>query len=240
VNVSNVEKVKMRSKLKWYSFLLVGLLLLLASLVVLTSGCSHQADEVSKPLEPPFSEIIPTREDIALYYDGLEVAEGSERPSIDVVLVEESTWSLSSNGAIIHDRVCTAEDDEVEIKMRIFAYEDETQAIEGFQGMVERNAFPNMPYRDWLEPTPDDALAYTVETLDWQFHGPSEKDWVMDGILFRVGRYIGRYEITEYDPPASPPGPTSLSASGIYFLSFHLKLMLDWAVETTIPKLRSI
>ncbi len=218
-----------------YSILLIGLVFLLASSVVLTSGCSHKTSEVSKPLEPPFSEIIPTREDVALYYNGLEVAEGYESPSIDVALVEESTYSGNTT---CYKRVYTAEDDEVEIKMLITAYQNEIKAIKGFQETVEWHSnFSSMPYNDRLEPTPDDALYYTFETDDWQYHGPSAEDWVCDGIIFRVGRYVGCYEVTEYDPPISPPGPASLSASGIYYLSLHLKLMLQWAVETTIPKL---
>lgn len=223
--------------------LIIGLLLvfLLASSVVLTVGCSHKTSEVSKPLEPPFSEIIPTREDVALYYDGLEVAEGYERPQIDVVMVEEYTWSSPEEDVRLYKRVCVAEDGEVKIDMYIAAYPDETQAFEYFQDRVDGySVVASAPCRERFEPTPDDALSYTYETDRWKYRGPSEEDWVCDGIIFRVGRYVGHYEITNYDPPVSPPGPASLSTSGIYYLPIRLYLMLRWAVETTIPKLRSL
>ena len=63
------EEVKMKNKPKWYSLLLIGLTLLLASSCMIAGGCGHKTEvEQPKlgPLESPFSEIIPTAEDLLI------------------------------------------------------------------------------------------------------------------------------------------------------------------------------
>jgi hypothetical protein len=231
----------MINKLRWRSFLLIGLVSLLAISVLPTSGCSLKASEVNKPLEPPFNKIIPTREDIALFYDGLEVAGGHERPQIDVVVAKEYTWASGEDHVIYYHRICTVEAEKVKIDMYIADYSNEADAIEYLQNRVDGySSVASASCSDRLEPSPDEALDYTYEADDWQYREPSEKDWVCEGIIFRVGRFVGHYEITVYNPPIRSPGAASLSASGLYYLPFHLYLMLQWAVETTIPKLRSI
>ena len=234
----------MRKKPRWYSILVVGLVLLLAASVVLTSGCEQKTEVESPavgPLESPFGEIIPTREDITNFYNGLEVAPGHERPEIDVAVVEEYTWSSSEGDVTYHHRVCVVEAEKLKTDMYIAIYPNETEANEYFQNRVEGyKSVASAPCRDRFEFAPDDALGYTYETDRWANHGPSEEDWLVDGIIFRVGHYVAHYEFTLHDPPINIPGPTSLSASGIYYLPLHLYMMLNWPVETTIPKLRSI
>jgi len=56
-------------KIKWYPLILIGLVVLLTSSCVLTEGCYRKTQtEEPKfgPLESPFSEIIPSAEDLSL------------------------------------------------------------------------------------------------------------------------------------------------------------------------------
>lgn len=245
-----------RTKNRWHSALVLWLVFILAGLTILTGSCSQRKKDsvvgiidgmrlilpeyLNQPLKTPFLEIIPSSEDIARFYEELEVVEGHEPPQTDISTRVEATWP-SGDGEIharifnIKHRKDNKQIETVSIALFVEAYVHEAEVIERYQNLeLTHDVFTSAPYKESLEPNPDDAFSYTYETDNWQYHGPSEKDWVRKGIVFRVGHYLGWYQITEYDPPAY----WQTSASGIYDLSFHLWMMLKWMTETTISKLQ--
>lgn len=215
--------------------------------------------DLNHPLNPLFSEIIPSSQDVADFYAELKVVEGGERPQTDVLTRFEETWPqerIPGQGGEEHQRVLTVKHykdvkqiGEVSIALRVEVYAHEAGAIERYQN-VERlldiksdtSVFRIMHLQGGtsgsitkdLEPNPDEAWRYTYETDRYLYDGPSEKDWEREGTVFRVGLFVGWYQITEYDPPNGWPN----FWSGMYELSFHLQIMLDWMVETTIAKLQ--
>lgn len=247
---------RLNDKNKWHFTCSLGLASLLAAFVVFTGSCSQNKEAsvvgivdgmrlilpeyLNQPLRKPFFEIIPNSEDIAHFYQELEVVEGHERPQTDISTRVESSWP--SGDGEVHARVLTIKHskDSKQIgteSIALFAevYAHEAEAIERYQNLERtHDVFPSVPYKEFLEPNPDDAFSYTYETDRWKYNGPNEKDWVRRGIVFRVGRYLGWYQVTEYDPPIY----WQTSASGIYDLSFHLWIMLKWMTETTISKLQ--
>jgi len=222
-------------KTKSHSSLVVGLVLLLASLVVLTSGCGQkiEAEEPKLgPLESPFSEIIPSAEDLYLslfispyrsseetiyYPDGLI---GYSR-----MFGNESAWYSSFSDAP------KPESPSVLLSMLIYEYQNEEQA---------KNRILEEKERKWHDESESEFYAKQLglplediagRVIFWKEPAVEEVQG-SEEIYFIVGRYVGNYELWVDNPPELEDG---------YFMPPTLSdLLWETAVQITIPRLRSL
>jgi len=224
----------MRNKPKWYSILLLGLVLLLASSVALTNGCSPKADEVEwtevTTLESPFREIIPTGEDLRCLLYRLEPYRSDNET---IYFSDGSITYYRFIGSQDCFRVRTDESKDYQalfLSMHIRDYQTEEQAIAHIQEEKEKSWYDESDteyYAEVIGFPPEDIAGYeifwTEPDID-EIQGKEE-------ILFRVGRFVGEYSFQMNDPPELEDG---------YFIPLELHYLLQTAVKTTIPRLCSI
>lgn len=227
MNVFNVEKAKMRNKSKCYSITLIaGAVLLLVSSCLIGGGCGHKTEvEEPKlgPLESPFSEIIPSAKELML---------------LGTVVNEETIYY--PDGSIGYHRMFANEAanriDKVEgqvpliFSMLICDYLDEEQARQRIQKESKKPQYDEYS-------TVRDAELFGLSLEDIAVHIVFFKEPAVEGvqgeetIFFRVGRYVGAYEVHVGDPPELADG---------FFMPPQMTDRLELAVSKTIPKLRSL
>ena len=223
----------MRNKPKWYSILLLGLVFLLASSVVFTNGCSPNTDEVEwterTTLEPPFSEIIPTGEDLRCLLYQLE----PYRSDNETIYFSDGSITYSrfiGNEDCFHARTDEGNDYEaLYLNMAIHDYQTEEQAIAHIQEEKEGSWYTKNDteyYAIIIGLPPQDIAGYEIF---WTEPGTDEVQG-SEEIFFRVGRYVGDYQLHMTPPPELEDG---------YFIPLDLHYLLQTAVKTTIPRLRS-
>jgi hypothetical protein len=199
--------------------------------------------DLNQPLEQQFNEILPSSQNIALYYDQLEVMAGYERPRTEIATRVESTFTSGDTHMRIFDIEYYGSREkigELSIALFIDVLENEDGAIGRYQYLENscNELWFAVACSKRYEPLPEAAFSYGHETDSWKYNGPSADDWIKEGIVFRVDNYLGWFQITEYDPPTSLAAiPT---ATGIYQMSFHLTTLIDSIVQTTITNLQAI
>ena len=212
----------MRNKHKLYSILVIGLALLLVGLGMITEGCGHRREiEEPKlgPLEAPFSEIIPDCEDLYCQLYGFKTK-----------AYEDTIYR--PDGVIIHSRTFESSDVDPDalLAMTIYDYPDEEAAKKYIHERKEVKWYDETDteyYAMRFNFPPEDIAGYTIfwkEPIDEEYQGE-------EVIMFRVGHYVGHYEVWLNAPPKLEDG---------YFLPPELHDLLEMAVKKTIPKLRSI
>ena len=225
----------MRGKIGRHPILLLGLVFLLASLVMLTSGCGQKTEVESPevgPLESPFSEIIPTAED--LFIDLFNLSYSYSERTIYYPDGSVGYSRMFGNEAARYTPLSGEPKPEIPsvlLSMLIVEYQNEEQAKKRILEEKERRWYDesesefyaklyNLPLEDivgrvnfWREPA--------VEEVQGR-----------EGIYFRVGRYVGYYALWVDDPPKLEDG---------YFMPPTLSdLLWETAVQITIPRLRSL
>ena len=221
----------MRNKPKWYSILLLGLVFLLASSVVFTNGCSPNTDEVEwtekTTLQPPFSEIIPTGEDLRCLLYRLE----PYRSDNETIYFSDGSITYSrfiGNEDCFHARTDESEDYQaLYLNMAIHDYQTEEQAIAHIQQEKSWYTEDDAQYYSMVIGLPlDDFAGYQ---MFWTEPGSDEVKG-REGILFRVGHFVGDYRVEMNDPPELKDG---------YFIPLDLHYLLQTAVRITTPRLCS-
>jgi len=224
-------KIDMRNKPKWYSILLLGLVFLLASSVVFTNGCSPNTDEVEwtekTTLQPPFSEIIPTGEDLRCLLYRLE----PYRSDNETIYFSDGSITYSrfiGNEDCFHARTDESEDYQaLYLNMAIHDYQTEEQAIAHIQQEKSWYTEDDAQYYSMVIGLPlDDFAGYQ---MFWTEPGSDEVKG-REGILFRVGHFVGDYRVEMNDPPELKDG---------YFIPLDLHYLLQTAVRITTPRLCS-
>jgi len=221
----------MRNKPKWYSILLLGLVLLLASSIALTNGCSPKTDEVEwterTDLEPPFSEIIPTAEDLRCLLYQLEPYK-SDNETIYFSDGSITYYRFIGSHDCFHGRTDESNDYEaLFLAMSIHDYQTEEQALAHIQEEKSWYTENDAQYYSMVIGLPlDDFAGYQ---MFWREPSSDEVEG-REGILFRVGHFVGDYRVQMNDPPELEDG---------YFIPLELHYLLETAVKTTIPRLRS-
>jgi hypothetical protein len=198
----------------------------LTSSCLIAAACGHKA-EVEEPeigpLESPFSEIIPSAEELLL---------------LGTIVTEGTTYY--PDGSIAYGRTFANEAanrvDKVEgqvpllFNMLIYDYRDEEQARQHIQKESEKPLFDEYwtaRYAELFGLPMEDIAVHIV------FFNEPAVEWVQgeETIFFRVGRYVGAYSVHVDDPPELADG---------FFMPPELIDRLEVAVNETIPKLRSL
>jgi len=213
----------------------VGLALLLASSVALWSGCGQKTEVESPevgPLESPFSEIIPTAEDLfidlfnlsyhrseeTIYYPDGSIGYfrmfGNEAASYTPLSGEPKPGSPSAL-----------------LSMGIYEYQNEEQAKKRIFEEKERRWYDESESEFYAKlfklPLED-----SVGRVNFWREPAVEEVQGREGIYFRVGRYVGYYALWVDDPP---------KLEDRYFMPPTLSdLLWETAVQITIPRLRSL
>jgi hypothetical protein len=231
VNVSNVEKAKTRNKPKCYSILLIaGAVLLLVSSCLIDGGCWHNK-EVEEPelgpLESPFSEIIPSAEDLFIspYYSSEETIYYSD----GLIGYSRMFGNESASYSSLSD-VPKPESPPVILSMLVYEYQDEGQAMKRIQEEKTRKWYDESDtefYAKLFELPPEDITGHVVF---WE-EPTIEEIQGEEVIFFRIGQYVGNYQVHVHDPPELSDG---------YFMPPELHDLLESAVSKTISKLRSL
>jgi len=221
----------MGHKPKLYLILLAGLVLLLASSVALAGGCSPNTDKVewteTTTLEPPFNEIIPGGEDLCCLLYHLEPY--TSRNETIYFSDGSITYSRMFANEAAHQIPGEAEGPSIMLSMLIYEYPNEEQAIE----RIHDERMSDLCNRSDIEYY---AKRFQFPLEDIVGYGGTWKEPYRDEvqgeevIFFRVGRYVGNYRLHMTDPPKIEDG---------YFLPLDLDYLLETAIKTTIPRLRS-
>ncbi len=217
--------------------LIIGLLLvfLLASSVVLTSGCGQKTEVESPevgPLESPFSEIIPTAED--LFIDLFNLSYSRSEETIYYPDGSIGYFRMFGNEAAGYTTLSgepKPESPSVLLSMGIYEYQNEEQAKKRILEEKERRWYDESESEFYAKqfglPLEDIAgrVIFWKEPYEEEVQGEER-------ILFRVGRYVGDYILWGEAPPELEDG---------YFMPPTLSdLLWETAVQITIPRLRSL
>jgi hypothetical protein len=225
----------MKTKPKWHSILIRGLVLLLVSSCVVAGGCGYKT-EVEEPelgpLESPFSAIIPSAEDLFIdlffspyhcYEETIYYPDGSIGYS-RTFANEASSYTPLSDAS-------KPESSSVLLSMLIYEYQNEEEATKRINEEKDSSLYKKSGdteyYANLFGFSPEEIAGYVSF---WKEPAVEEVQGE-EVIFFRVGRYVGNYRITMDDPPELEDG---------YFMPPELHDLLEFAVNKTIPKLRSI
>ncbi len=225
----------MRNKPKWYSPLLIGLVLLLAGSVVLTSGCGQKTEIESPevgPLESPFSEIIPTAED--LFVDLFSLSYHHSEETIyypDGLIGYHRTFGNEAAGYTPLSGEPKPESSSVLLSMGIYEYQNEEQVKKRILEEKKRRWYDESESEFYAKQFGLHLEDVVGRVIFWE-------EPVVEGvqgreeIYFRVGRYVGYYALWVDNPPELGDG---------YFMPPTLSdLLWETAVQITIPRLRSL
>jgi len=210
--------------------LIIGLLLvfLLASSVVLTSGCANKTSKTSEvevgPLESPFSEIIPNCED--LYCDLFFRSYKAEEETIYYPDGVIGYYRAIGNSSCFHYGG-ENRSGSVLLNMVIREYQDEEQAIKRIHEEKESRLYDESDsefYAKHFNLPLEDIAGHVIF---WK-EAAADKIQGEEVISFRVGHYVGDYRIWIYDPPKLGDG---------YFMPPTVSDLLENAVQITIPGL---
>lgn len=88
-------------------------------------------NQTINPLEQPFSQIIPSGEDLVLNYDTSIARYADSKPLYAArILDSESMWISEEEDVIVYSRKCKNEDGKTIIDMSITAYDTEYYAVD--------------------------------------------------------------------------------------------------------------
>jgi hypothetical protein len=221
-------------KIKWRPLILTGLVVLLASFCVLAGGCGRKTQtEEPKfgPLYSPFSEIIPSAEDLSLslFISPYRYAEDTMYRPDGVVIYSRTFGNESAWWSSLSDTP-KPENPPVLLSMFIYKYQDEERAKNRIQEEKNGKLYDesDTEYYAKLFSFPLEDIAGHV--IFW--NEPAVKEVRgEEEVYFRIGQYVGCYSIHVDDPPELSDG---------YFIPIELHSLLEVAVKTTITRLRPI
>lgn len=215
----------MGNKPRWCSISLLLLGLLLVSSCVIAGGYGNKTEEETKlgPLEPPFTEIIPSAKE--LLFTGAVVTEKT---------IYYTDGSIAYSRTFANEAASQVDKTEGQVSllfnMLIYDYSFEEEAGKRIQKERKKPLFDEYwttHYAELFGLPIEDVVVHVV------FFKEPDVEWVQgeETIFFRIGRYVGAYEVHVGDPPELTDG---------FIMPPELANRLEAAVNKTISKLRSL
>jgi len=218
-------------KTKWHPILVVSSFFLVSA-IVLASGCSNNNIETNEsksgPLEPPFSEIIPSAGNLTLVPYSI-VEETIYHPDGLVTYIR-----LYGNEAASYTNLSDTDKPDssaIVVNLAIHQYQDEEQAKKRIQEEIKKEVYNKSLSESYarLLVLPLEDVAGSV--IFWKEPAVKEVQG-KEEVCFRVGQYVGDYSVWVDGPPKLGDG---------YFIPPDWHDLLEFAaMMTDIPKLRSI
>jgi len=186
--------------------ILIVLNLLLVSLIILVTGCSKNTIETNQPkygpLEPPFSEIIPSAGNLTLLpYSVTE--ETIYHPDGLLTYIR-----LYGNEAASYTNLAGSDKPNypaIVVSLAIRQYQDEEQAKKRIQEEIKRESYDKSLSESYakLLALPLEDVACSV--IFWKDPAVEEVQGEEE-VCFRVGQYLGDYSVLMVPPPKLEDG----------------------------------